>query len=386
MEEDRRPGWPMVAGIAVAAAAAGFGVSHWLTPGPVPSPAPAAPAEAPTTGEVKIPAAYIQAADIVVEPVAAGEIGAQITAPATVAAAPGSEAIVVARASGTITRITRRLGDSVRAGEALALVDSADAATMSADTRVAAAKAALARQTFVREASLFRQGVTPRQDMEAAQSALAIAEAEAKRAATVARAAHVAGGAAAVVSPIAGRITDADAALGAFVEPQVRLFRVASDGAVQIEASVTADDARRIKAGDPATILPGTGAPIAATVRSVTPTVSGTSQSATVLLTPSAGASALVVGQGVQVRIGTRTAAARGGMTVPADAIQSLDGRDVLFVRTPDGFRPRPVLVGARSGGVAQILSGVRPGERIATRNAFLIKAELKKGTGEDEE
>ena len=65
--------------------------------------------------------------------------------------------------------------------------------------------------------------------------------------------------------------------------------------------------------------------------------------------------------------------------------MQNLDGRDVLFVRTPQGFRPQPVLVGIRSGGSAQILSGARAGEQVATRNAFLLKAEMNKGAGDDE-
>ncbi len=153
---------------------------------------------------------------------------------------------------------------------------------------------------------------------------------------------------------------------------------------MQIEASVTADDARRIRAGDPATILLDSGAPISATVRSVAPTVSGASQSATVLPAPAAGASALVAGQGVQARIRARATGEGGGMAVPEDAVQSIDGRNVLFVRTRDGFRAQPVLVGARSGGLAQILSGVKRGEPVATRNAFLLKAESKKGAEEE--
>jgi cobalt-zinc-cadmium efflux system membrane fusion protein len=43
------------------------------------------------------------------------------------------------------------------------------------------------------------------------------------------------------------------------------------------------------------------------------------------------------------------------------------------------------VLVGIRSGGSAQILSGARAGEQVATRNAFLLKAEMNKGAGDDE-
>ncbi len=184
MEEDRRPGWPMIGGIAAVAAVAGFGIAHLVSPGQAPPPAPAEQGASPTAApaELKIPAAYVATANIAVEPVAAGGVGGDILAPARVVATPQGEAVVVARAAGTITRINRQIGDSVRAGEALALVDSADAATMVADTRVAAAKADLARKTFAREQGLFRQGVTPRQDMEAAQSALAVAEAEARRA------------------------------------------------------------------------------------------------------------------------------------------------------------------------------------------------------------
>ena len=74
---------------------------------------------------------------------------------------------------------------------------------------------------------------------------------------------------------------------------------------------------------------------------------------------------------------------AAAGLLIPEEAVQTIDGRDVLFVRTDQGFRAQPVLVGTRSGGVAQIVSGVKAGDRVATRNAFLVKAEAKKGGDE---
>lgn len=386
MDYGRQPGWPIISGIAAVAAIAGFGVAHLLTSVPAPAPVQEGKTQESGPAEVKVPAAYLQTANIVVEAVATGNVGSDILAPATVAPTPQGEAIVVARASGTLTRINRRLGDSVRAGEALAFVDSLDAASMSADSSVASAKVALARQNFTREDSLFKQGVSPRRDMEAAKAELAVAEAEARRAASVASAAHVAGNgrSIAVVSPISGQITAETATLGSFVEPQAELFRVASGNAAQVEASVTGEDARRIKPGDKAIIILASGTPVTASVRAVTPTVSGSSQTATVILTPSAGASALVIGQGVQVRIQTQAGTIAGNMSVPEEAVQSLNGRDVLFVRTNAGFRAQPVMVGVRSGGTAQILSGVKSGDRIATRNAFLIKAELRKGADEE--
>ncbi|CAJ0871563.1 MULTISPECIES: efflux RND transporter periplasmic adaptor subunit [Ralstonia] len=389
MTQDNRQslGWPKIAGIAGIAALIGFGAARGLTPAKV---APPPKAESATVhaapAEVKIPEAYLTAANIAVGPVATGGVSTEILAPATVASVPGSEAIIVARGSGTIQRVNHRLGDAVRAGDVLALVDSPDAAAMAAERRVALAKAELARKTYAREASLYQQGVSPRQEMEAAKAALDVANAEAQRAATVARAAHVAdnGRSVAVVSPIAGRVTAQAAVLGAAVTPQAELFRVAGTGQVQVEASVTAADITHIAAGDTATILTATGAPLQAVVHSVTPTVSGGTRAATVVLTPTPAAGALVIGDGVQVRLHPRAGKA-DDLLVPEDAVQNLDGRDILFVRTPQGFRPQPVLVGTRRGGVAQILSGVSAGEQVATRNAFLVKAEMNKSGGDDE-
>ncbi len=68
---------------------------------------------------------------------------------------------------------------------------------------------------------------------------------------------------------------------------------------------------------------------------------------------------------------------------MPEEAIQTVEGRDVVFVRTATGFQAAPVIVGQRSGGRAQITSGLRAGQTIATRNAFLLKAAL--GAGEVE-
>ena len=69
---------------------------------------------------------------------------------------------------------------------------------------------------------------------------------------------------------------------------------------------------------------------------------------------------------------------------VPAEAVQTLEGRDVVFVRTTTGFTARPVTVGARGAGHAAIVVGLRPGETIATANAFFLKAQMRKPTGEE--
>ena len=394
MEQQRRTAvWPLVAGAAAIAAALGFGAAHLLAARHAPAAtAPAtpvasqsaAPAADGAANEVKIPAEYLAAAKIAVEAVSGGGLEAEILTAGTVVAPPNSEAIIVARASGTLARVLRQLGDTVRVGDVLAQVSSMEAATMAADRSVASAKVDLARKTYARESSLFKQGVTPRQDMESAQAALAVAQSEAQRASSVANAAHVSadGKSVSVVSPIAGRITAQTATLGGFVQPQTELFHVAGAGNLLVEAALPAADIGRVAVGDKATIIAAGGAPVAATVRSVTPTVSGSTRAATVVLTPVSSVRELISGEGVQARLHVKNGAP--GMVVPEDAVQTVDGHDVLFVRTKDGFRVQPVLVGARSRGVAQIVSGVLAGELVATRNAFLVKADMIKSAKDE--
>jgi cobalt-zinc-cadmium efflux system membrane fusion protein len=89
-------------------------------------------------------------------------------------------------------------------------------------------------------------------------------------------------------------------------------------------------------------------------------------------------------GQSVRARIIPRAVAASTLIVVPDEAIQSVEGRDVVFVRTAKGFEARSVTVGQRGAGRAEIVSGLQPGQAIAARSAFLLKAELGKGEGEE--
>jgi cobalt-zinc-cadmium efflux system membrane fusion protein len=89
-------------------------------------------------GELTVPDAYLQTA-IIVDRQGAIRGRWRHSGHARVAA-PQGEAVVVARHRAR-SRMTKRLGDSVRAGEVLALVDSLDAAGFSADRSVASARA-----------------------------------------------------------------------------------------------------------------------------------------------------------------------------------------------------------------------------------------------------
>ena len=380
MEQDYKR-WLAGAAALALAAGLGFGIARWTAPQPAAAPQPQPVGTATLTLDPK----EVAAAGILVETVAAGNIGAGILAPAAATAQPTGVAALTAHAEGIIVRLNKRLGDPVQAGEVLAVVDSKDAAQLASDRASADARAVLARRIAAQEEALYSQGATSKRSLETAEASLAAAEADARRARDAAATANLArdGHSVAVISPVTGRITAQAAALGAFVRTETELFRVSDPRLIQVEAQLTARDAARIHPGDAASLLLPNGGTARATVRSVAPALDPLSRTQSVVLTVPEEL-ALAPGETLQVRITPRTATA-DTIVVPEEAVQTVDGRDSVFLQTDSGFAVRHVAVGSRSTGQSSIVSGLQAGQRIATRNAFLLKAELGKGA-EDEE
>ena len=366
------------------AAALGFGAARLTQPAP---PAPEAMATTPSapTDAVEITPDGIRISAITVAAAASGELDAAIPASATVEATPDAEAVLTARAPGTVMRIFKRIGDPVRAGDTLALVESRDASTIAADRAAAAARVSLASKQLARERSLLAQGVSARADYETAQAALAVAQADAGRASAAAGAVRLArdGRSIAVVSPVTGRVTAATASLGQFIAAETELFRVADPSRLQITASLPQADAPRVRTGDRVELTTSDGQMITGRVRSTTGVVDRETRGATIVIEPGAGASLLVPGQLVQARVFASGGAAKSGVMVPQDAVQTIGDRRVVFVRTRSGFKAQTVQVGSRSGGMVAIASGINPPTPIATTNDFLLKAEIEKEQAE---
>lgn len=374
----------LTAAIGATALAAGtlgllIGRASESTVAPTPTVVPSAPE--PATDRITMSDAQIRAASIGIEQVAGASLDAEILAQAVIVSSPEGEAVLAARADGAVTRINKRLGDSVTRGETVAAIESREASTIAAQQATASAAAEAARAAYAREQRLFVQRITAQQDLETARNASAAAEAELKRTRAAALAAGVSrdGRTLAVTSPIAGRISKATAVLGAYVTSGQELFRVADPARIEVQASVPAADAAKIAIGDRALIETAEGTQFRAVVRAVTPGVDIESRAATVLLRPVAASPLLVPGRSLRVRLTPRQPVSTSALTVSADAVQTVDGREVVFVRSPGGFVVRPVTVGERGGDRVEISGGVAAGQLIAGRNAFLIKAQLAK-------
>ena len=74
------------------------------------------------------------------------------------------------------------------------------------------------------------------------------------------------------------------------------------------------------------------------------------------------------------------TGGGREAVVAPLEALQNVDGEEVVFV--PEGrvsFRARRVRVGRHSDSVVEIVSGLQAGEKVVVAGAFRLKSELLK-------
>lgn len=380
----------LLAGAAAVALAAGLGgllIGRSLTasdPAPVEQAASAPKPEQGSKNFIPMTAERMAASGIALEPIAAGSLTNEIIAQATVKATPEGKALLTARADGAVVRINKRLADPVRAGETVALLESREAATFLAERNAASARAQAARAAAAREQRLFNARITARQDLEAAMAAQHTAQAELQRAEAAVSAAGVVGGRyLAVRSPISGRLTEVDTQLGAYVSAGTELFNVSNPNSIQVEAAVPVTEAQRIVSGDKAVIELPNGGIVDATVRSVTPALDPQSRSATVVLQLNGAPGGLTQGQAVRARISPRQGE-KNGIVLPEQAVQQIEGRDMVFVAVKGGFQAVPVSVGERSGGRIEILEGLRTGQQVVTEGAFVLKSQL--GASEAEE
>ncbi|GGY79306.1 cation efflux system protein [Cellvibrio zantedeschiae] len=72
-------------------------------------------------------------------------------------------------------------------------------------------------------------------------------------------------------------------------------------------------------------------------------------------------------------------------LAIRNEALQDHEGKQVVFVKEKEGFEPRPVKLGRTDGEFTEVLAGVKAGETYASKNSFIIKAELGKDGAEHE-
>ena len=342
-------------------------------------------AEAPE-GVVRLSPEQIQAAGIQVVAVTRGG-GAETRLAGRVETMVDARAAVGAVVGGRVERVLVAPGQTVRVGQALVSIVSGDAASLRAEADAAQAAYVAAEQAHGRDEELADQGVIARREAEVshAEALSAQAAARAARARVSAAGSPNSAGRLSVSSPIAGVVSSVQVGPGGFVAQGGVVAEVTNPARVELvfnappQLAAEARPGARMRVTGPEGEFDAVITGVAANAGGQN--ADGQSSGATVIRARPAGGGLPPAGSAVSGAL--ITGGQGGGVAVPTEAIQTLEGNTVVFVQIDGGFRAVPVLAGRQAAGRTEILRGLTGAERIASINAFLLKAEMAKGEAE---
>lgn len=194
-----------------------------------------------------------------------------------------SSAFVKARVAGELQGLTVREGDSVKAGQIIATVDSAEyaARVRQAQQQAESAKAQvdIARRSFDNNQSLVTQGFISKTALDSSIATLAANEANYRAALAGTEVAQKALNDTVLRAPISGFVAQRLAQPGERVSVDARVIEIVDLSRLELEASLDATDSLAVKTGQTAELtIEGAVQPVRATVVRVNPSASAGSR------------------------------------------------------------------------------------------------------------
>ncbi|HEX8659987.1 MAG TPA: efflux RND transporter periplasmic adaptor subunit [Hymenobacter sp.] len=301
----------------------------------------------------------------------------RLTLYGTVSAAAGGEGRVVVPQTGRIVSLSARVGQRVRAGQALAVVDQTLDATqqigLSAERAQAQAELRAAQQDYARLQSI--ADIAARKDVVAAELRLRQARQNAAIYNGQARSRRVA-----ITSPITGTVDVFSLAVGQQVTQGDELFRVLNPGKLRVTAEVFAQDLPKITPGAQFRVEGLQGQEGSAPARLVvfSNAVNPVNQARQLILElDGAERNAFRAGQAVNVQVLGSAGNGPKQLVVPTAALTDLNGKPVVFVHTdPETFKIRYVQPGPANGEQTVLLGGpVNENDRVVTAGTYQLKS-----------
>lgn len=295
---------------------------------------------------------------------------------------------VGSRIQGRIRRVYVDIGVHVSAGDTLVVLDSPELGAAQARWIQARVARDVASRNFERTERLFRDGIVSQRRRFEVEAELREREAELTAAlqalsALGAEPDTTGSGLFVIRAPLNGEIVEKHATVGEVVGPETSLFVVGELNRVWLLLDLYETDLRRIRVGLRARVVADAYPDLTfdarvALISSVVDTVSRTVKVRLEIPNPRH-----MLKPGMFARAGVVLDAQRNAVGLPHAAVQTLEGREVVFV--PDSgnrFRALPVRLGPpRAGGWVEVIDGLAPGDTIVVAGAFALKAHMLRAT-----
>jgi len=299
---------------------------------------------------------------------------------------------VAPRVSGVVSEVRKNLGDRVRRGEVMAVLESRELADSTAALLAARERVALAQANFAREEQLWQKRIAPEQDYIQARNALAESNIELRTAEHkllalgfsdryVSQLSHHQGKETILyemTAPFDATVIEKHISLGEVLKDESAAFLIADLSTVWVNLDVHQKDLTFIQVGQTAVIGAGDSVPaIRGRVSFLEPVARETNRTvhARVVVPNSDGRwrpGLFVTGRIAVDEVNVPVLA-------PGEALILFQGKTCVFVLEGDGFRLQPVAPGKTDGVFYEIASGLAAGQVYVVKGAFTLKSELEK-------
>lgn len=339
--------------------------------------------------------AQIQQLDIEVAAALAGGIDDWLSVPGEITINEDRMAHIAPRVGGVVSEVHAHLGDVVQAGQVLAVIESRDLASAKAEYLSAQERLDLAQASYEQEKTLFEQKVSSEREYLSAKQAFAEAQIQWRSArhkmltlglspadleALPAQAEEMFTRYN-LTAPFTGTLIQKHLVLGEVVDNRSEVLVIADLTTVWVDLLVNQKDVLLVSEGQQALISLGEHqAERAGAISYVDPVMNQSSRTATARLVLDNRSGQYRPGLFVKGRI--QISQTDQTVLVPADSVQIIDDQPCVFVESPEGFELQPVILGSSNREHIEILSGIQAGDRIVSKNAFHLKAELEREAG----
>lgn len=324
--------------------------------------------------------------EILTQPIAIGDYQSATTMFGTIVPASGGLGVVVAPQNGRLTRVSARVGQTVRAGQTLAVLqqtvstpDQVDIAANNsglavqietAKTRLTATKREYERLKKIEDIAAGRDVQAAEANYNAALAELQTLESKALGANTAAN-----GRTLTLTAPIDGILGPFTLTPGAEVVAGQSLFTITNLSKVYVEAQVYDRDAPVVHAGNKFLVTCSTDDHKSAEVRLISQAqnMNPGNQSQRVLFEMDNPRGEFKIGEFVTVKALDNSSSRQ--ITVPNSALTEINGKTAVFLKHgPEEYELAYVQTGADDGTRTLILKGIAEGEKVVMNGAYEVK------------
>ncbi|MFQ5455873.1 MAG: efflux RND transporter periplasmic adaptor subunit [Nitrospirota bacterium] len=342
---------------------------------------------------IRLSEAEMKEFGIILDTAGSGDLKIHVELPGEVVINADSLAHIVPRVSGIVREVRKNLGDNVHAGEVVAVLESREIADAKAAFLTGSERVELAQANFRREEDLWKKNISSEQEYLEAKQTLAEAKIELR---STEHKLHALGfsddylsqlpGHAdesftlyEIIAPFDGTVIEKHITLGEVLKDDSEAFIIADLSSVWVNLNIYQKDLPFVQKEQPVIISAGHGIPDTKDkISYIGPLVGEQTRTAlarVVLPNPKG-----LWRPGIFVTGKIEVEDIKVSLIMPKTAIQTVDGKRSVFIKTEHGFEPQPVTIGRTNDTHVEITSGIKSGQQYVIEGAFTLKAELSKG------